>query len=142
MATSFTMVKKGYEPKEVQEYIRLLEKELESYKNKEQFISQALVEAQVSAKNVIEQAEQQAIQIEEDAFSKLEHVKEKIEQSKEKLYKFQDDYSSFIKRFSSSFNDEELNKLLTSLDSVYATLEGSGSTEEESDEDDMLDSAI
>lgn len=137
MATSFTMIKKGYDPQEVQNYISLLEKQLAEYKSKEQFISQALVEAQVSAKNVIQQAETQAAQIEKDALEKLQNVRDKIHQSKEKLYQFEEDYSSFIKRFSSSFSEDELNKLLSSLDRIYTTLEVSGQDGEEE-----LDSAI
>lgn len=139
MATSFTMIKKGYDPNEVQEYISLLEKELAEYKSKEQFISQALVEAQVSAKNVIQQAKEQAQQIEKDAIEQLQSVREKIHESKDKLFQFEEDYASFIKRFAASFSEEELNKLLNSLDSIYATLEV---TSGEMDDDDSLDSVI
>lgn len=139
MATSFNMIKKGYDPKEVQDYISLLEKELAEYKSKQQFISQALVEAQVSAKNVIKQAEDQATQIERDALDKLQSVRDKIHESKEKLFQFEEDYASFIKRFSASFSEEELNKLLNSLDSIYTTLEV---TSGEAEEEDVLDSAI
>ncbi len=138
MATSFNMIKKGYDPKEVQDFIGLLEKELAEYKSKEQFISQALVEAQVLAKNVIGQAEDQATLIEKDALEKLQSVRSKIHESKDKLFQFEEDYSSFIKRFSASFGEEELNKLINSLDNIYATLEVSS----EETEDDELDSAI
>lgn len=141
MSTSFNTVKKGYDPKEVQEYIQLLEKELATYKDKEEFISRALVEAQVSAKNVVEQAKDQAVQIEEDAKHKLEHIKEKIEKSKEKIYQFEEEYANFTKRFEASFNENELNKLLTSLDSIYTSLEVSQSGNEEPNED-VIDSAV
>jgi DivIVA domain-containing protein len=141
MSTSFNMVKKGYDPKEVQEYIQLLEKELATYKDKEEFISRALVEAQVSATNVVEQAKSQAVQIEEDAKYKLTHIKEKIEESKEKIYQFEEEYASFTKRFESSFNENELNKLLTSLDSIYTSLEVGQSAREDLEED-VLDSAV
>lgn len=141
MATSFTMVKKGYEPKEVLEYIGLLEKELESYKNKEQFISQALVGAQASAQKVIQQAETKAIKIEQDALYKLENVRQKITYSKEKLSQFQENYYSFMERFTTSFNDEELNKLFSSLDSIYTSLEVESSIEAD-DGNDMMKSAI
>jgi cell division septum initiation protein DivIVA len=123
MATSFTVVKKGYEPKEVLEYIGLLEKELGSYKDKEQFISQALVGAQASAKQIVEQAEAQAVKIEKDALIKLDNVRQKITDSKEKLNEFQKNYYDFMNRFTTSFNDQELNQLFTSLDAIYTTLE-------------------
>lgn len=123
MGTSFNTVKKGYDPKEVQEYIQLLDKELKTYKDKEQFISSALVEAQVSAKNVVEDAKRQAQKIEDDAVGKLQDIKNKIEKSKKKIYQFQEDYANFTQRFESSFNEGELNKLLTSLDSIYTSLE-------------------
>ncbi|GKX30160.1 hypothetical protein SH1V18_26400 [Vallitalea longa] len=131
MGTSFNTVKKGYDPKEVQEYIQLLDKELKTYKDKEQFISSALVEAQVSAKNVVEDAKKQAQKIEADAVNKLQDIKEKIEKSKKKIYQFQEDYANFTKRFESSFNETELNKLLTSLDSIYTSLETNQSKEDE-----------
>lgn len=123
MKTSFNLVKKGYDPEEVQEYIQLLDKEIKTYKDKEQFISSALVEAQITAKNIIEDAKKQAQKIEDDAVDKLKDIKNKIEKSKEKIYQFQEDYTNFTKRFEASFNETELNKLLTSLDSIYTSLE-------------------
>ncbi len=131
MNQSFTVVKKGYDQKEVTKYILQLESELNRYKEKEEHISKALVEAQSSSTRIIQDAELQAKNIEINALAQLEHLRNQIQSTKEKLENFQIRYNQFIQRFTLSFNDDDLNSLFSALDTIAATLEVDDESEHE-----------
>lgn len=115
MPNSFSIIKKGYAPQEVDRYIRELEESIASYKANEQYISSALVESHITSKQILEDAEIRAFEIEKDALIQLEHFKHELNHTKKRLQSFKNDYDTFIGNFKVSFNDSEIASVMNTL---------------------------
>lgn len=81
---SFTTVRRGLDPAEVEQYIRELEatlskkdQQLADYQKKENAITKAVVDAQLTAATVIKTANDEAEKLKQDAAAELEDVKQK-----------------------------------------------------------------
>ncbi|GMQ58784.1 hypothetical protein AN1V17_31800 [Vallitalea sediminicola] len=118
MSNSFSIIKKGYSQQEVDACILELEEAIDTYKSKEQYISQALVESHITSKKIIEEAEISAFEIEKDALIQLEHLKHELDSTKRRLESFKNDYDIFIEHFKSSFTDNELQAVLETIDEI------------------------
>lgn len=123
MSNSFSIIKRGYEPQQVDAFVRELEETIVSYKMKEQYISQALVESQATSKKIIEEAEICAFQIEKNALIQLEHLKQEINDTKKRLQNFKNEYDTFMNNFKSSFNDNELHTVFDTLAEIATTID-------------------
>lgn len=115
MSNTFSIIKKGYSPQEVDDYLIQLEETIDNYKLEEQYISQALVESHITAKKIIEEAEIKAFEIEKDALIQLEHLKHELENTKKKLESFKNDYDIFLERFKDSFTSNELQNVVDTI---------------------------
>lgn len=122
MLNSFPMIKNGYEPKEVDAFIRELEETIVFYKMKEQYISQALVESQIASKKIIEEAEIRAFQIEKKALIQMEHLKQELNNTKKRLLNFKNEYDTFMDNFKSSFDKNEMLSFADCLDELATTI--------------------
>ncbi|MCT4598846.1 MAG: hypothetical protein N4A50_13340 [Vallitalea sp.] len=122
MLNSFPMVKNGYEPQEVDTFIRGLEEAIVFYKMKEQYISQALVESQIASKKIIEEAEIRAFQIEKKALIQMEHLKQELNNTKKRLLNFKNEYDTFMDNFKSSFSESEMLSFADCLDELATTI--------------------
>jgi CRISPR/Cas system-associated protein Cas5 (RAMP superfamily) len=116
------MVKNGYEPQEVDTFIRGLEEAIVFYKMKEQYISQALVESQIASKKIIEEAEIRAFQIEKKALIQMEHLKQELNNTKKRLLNFKNEYDTFMDNFKSSFSESEMLSFADCLDELATTI--------------------
>ena len=56
----FTFVKRGYDPEEVDKYITTLEQVIKSYKDKDNYIKNTMISAQMTADNVVKNAQAEA----------------------------------------------------------------------------------
>lgn len=122
MLNSFPMVKNGYEPQEVDTFIRGLEEAIVFYKMKEQYISQALVESQIASKKIIEESEIRAFQIEKKALIQMEHLKQELNNTKKRLLNFKNEYDTFMDNFKSSFSEGEMLSFADCLDELATTI--------------------
>jgi hypothetical protein len=116
------MVKNGYEPQEVDTFIRGLEEAIVFYKMKEQYISQALVESQIASKKIIEESEIRAFQIEKKALIQMEHLKQELNNTKKRLLNFKNEYDTFMDNFKSSFSEGEMLSFADCLDELATTI--------------------
>lgn len=122
MTKSFKLSKRGYAPKEVQAYINELEAVINQYKSKEQYISTALVDSHMASKNILEEAEIHAFEIEKDALVELEQFKEGLNLTKKRLISFKNDYDTFVGNFQSSLRSIELHEAACSLETLEKDL--------------------
>ena len=97
---SFTTVRRGLDPAEVEQYIRELEatlskkdQQLADYQKKENAITKAVVDAQLTAATVIKTANDEAEKLKQDAAAELEDVKQKATALRQKLIAFQQEYN-------------------------------------------------
>lgn len=124
MPKSFTYVRKGgYDPQEVDDYLERLEKEIESFRQREQMISNAIMDAQLTSKKIIKKAEDEANHIQKDAILQLDSIRRKVSYIKQKIESFQISYNQFIERFTVSINHEDIDKLYYQLDELSSALQ-------------------
>ncbi len=79
----FKTVRKGYDPAEVDQYISDLEKQLNEFKSKEEFINKAMVSAEMTASEIKNKAENESttllIRTKEEAAKIIENANKEAE---------------------------------------------------------------
>lgn len=115
---TFSLVKRGYNPEEVDSYIATLEQVIKSYKDKDNAIKNAIISAQVAADNVIQNAHLQAAEYKQKIARQLQIVQESIQAQRNRLNAFQVEYNSLMRKYFSEVNDMDLATLHNRLDEV------------------------
>lgn len=111
----FSMVKRGYDPEEVDNYIETLESVLKSYKEKDTAIKNAIVNAQIAADNIIKTAEMQADDLKANAIEQMGSFSTTISTQKALIKDFIDDYNVLVNKYVKDFNENEFNDLYENL---------------------------
>jgi len=119
----FTLIKRGYDPDEVDKYIATLEQVIKSYKDKDNAIKNAIISAQVAADNMIQNAKLQADEYKAQISKDLVKIREEVGRQRMRIQAFQDVYSELIKKYLREFNDSDMSDLFARLDDVEKTLD-------------------
>ncbi len=114
----FSVVKRGYDPDEVNEYIGKLEEIIKSYKEKDTAIKNAIISAQVAADNIIKNAELEAMSRKYKTIEMFNALQADINKQKNIVKTFQADYNNLIKKYLTDFNDVEFLQLFGTLSSL------------------------
>ncbi len=118
MNKTFPIVKKGYDPQQVDTYIAELEEVIKSYKEKDVAIKNALVNAQIAADNIVKNAEIEADTYKLKAMEKLVNIKKSVSEQKNHLDNFKNDYNRLIQKYLKDFNDYELVSVENKVDEL------------------------
>ena len=119
----FTVVKRGYDPDEVDKYIATLEQVIKSYKDKDNAIKNAIISAQMAADNMIKNAKLQADEYKVQIDKELMKVREEVGRQRMRLQAFQDVYTGLVRKYLREFTDSDMGDLLSRLDDVERTLD-------------------
>lgn len=119
MAKAFDIVKKGYNPQQVDEYVRELEEVIKSYKEKDIAIKNALVNAQIAADNIVKNAEIEADTYRVKAYEKLAHIKNSVNQQKNYVDNFKNDYNRLVSKYLKDFNDFDVVSIENKIDELH-----------------------
>ena len=111
MDKEFNIVKKGYSPEEVDEYIKSLEAKIEEYKEKDASITNAIVNAQVAADNIIRNAKFEAEEIRNSAVNELSLIYNSIEEQKLIVKDFQNHYIELVNKYLKEVNHTDFLKI-------------------------------
>ena len=114
----FTIVRRGYDPDEVDKYISTLEQVIKSYKEKDNAIKNAIISAQVAADNMIKNAKLQADEYKAQIARELNKVSNEVEKQRVKLQAFKDIYTSLVKKYLTLPKEEDMRELFERLDDV------------------------
>lgn len=114
----FTYVKRGYDPEEVDRYIDTLEQVVQSYKEKDNAIKNAIISAQVAADNMVKNAKAQADEYKYQIAKELDKVTLEIERQRMRIRAFQDVYSGLVRKYLAEIQAEEMSDLFSRLDEV------------------------
>ena len=118
MEDKFNIVKKGYDPTEVNRYIEKLEAVIYSYKEKDTAIKNALISAQVAADNIVKNAELEADKITKKALILMDKIQESIGEERALLQAFEKDYNVLIEKYVHKVNDVDIQKLRSRIDDM------------------------
>ena len=114
----FSIVRRGYDPEEVDKYINTLEQVIKSYKDKDNAIKNAIISAQVAADNMIKNAKLQADEYKAQIVRELGKVSNEVERQRVKLQAFGDIYSSLVRKYLVEPRESDMKDLFARLDDV------------------------
>jgi DivIVA domain-containing protein len=114
----FSVVKRGYNPSEVEEYVGRLEQIIRGYKEKDAAIKNAIVNAQVAADNIIKNAHLEVAEYKSRALAKLNGVFDSIENQRKRVAAFQNDYNSLVKRYMNEVTSGDVAAVYARVDEL------------------------
>lgn len=120
---NFTIVKKGYNPQEVDEYIETLEKVVKSYKDKDNAIKNAIISAQIAADNIIKNAEAEAVAYRAQAMEHLKKIFESVETQRSRAQSFQDEYNDLLHKYLRNFEESDISLVYDRIDELEKYLQ-------------------
>lgn len=118
MSNKFNYVKKGYDPIEVDSYIETMEAVIKSYKEKDQAIKNAILNAQIAADGIILNAKNQAREVRETAIRQVMDIKNSIALQREMVGSFQDEYNAFLNRYLRSIENNDIKAVKSKIDAL------------------------
>lgn len=125
----FNTERRGYSPREVDEYVAMLETQLNQkeaqlveYRQKEVAINQSVVEAKLLANKIVEDAHIQAEQIHQNALNSMTDIKAQVKTMHEKLQLFQQDYNRILQQYLVSVRCTDFVQIFDDLDHFMADL--------------------
>jgi len=118
MATKFNVVKHGYEPTEVDEYIQSLEESIRRYKEKDDSIKNAILSAQIAADNIVRNAKAEAGEYRKSALRQVESIRSSITIQRELLSSFQKEYSDLLEKYFMSIQGSDVARVVESIDKL------------------------
>ena len=118
MADKFSIVKKGYDIAEVDEYINMLEGVVKSYKDKDAAIKNALISAQLAADNIIQNAKNRSVEMKESSVKQLHDILNSLEQQKDMLADFQQEYEAQIQKYLHQIVPADMKAIGSKIDSL------------------------
>ena len=118
MSDKFNLVKKGYDPEEVDPYIETIEEVLKSYKEKDTAIKNALINAQIAADNIVKNAEIEAERIKDRAARFLDEISQAISAQRGMVKGFQDEYSHLVQKYLQQFSEREILSTYAKIDEL------------------------
>ena len=114
----FTIVKRGYSPEEVENYIGNLERIIQDYREKDSSITNAIINAQVAADNIIKNAEKASDEIRALTISNLDNVYNSIEKQKEVVKDFQEQYYDLVSKYLKDIQTTDFLDIFSSINEL------------------------
>jgi len=119
MSEQFSIVKKGYDPAQVDWHLSTLNKELEEYRSKDAAISAAFLSAQIAADEIRQRAERAAEMIMQNARGLSSRLNEKsadqvatiilsVRAHREQLKDFKNDYNALVGKYLTKIEDSDI----------------------------------
>jgi cell division septum initiation protein DivIVA len=119
----FTIIKRGYDPEEVDKYISTLESVVKSYKEKDNAIKNAIISAQVAADNMIKNARAQADEYKGLLSKELVKVKAELDSQRARFRAFQETYDTLVSKHLRAFDATEVDGVYHRLDDIERLLD-------------------
>ena len=118
MADRFMLVKKGYDPDEVDTYIDTLEQIIQSYKEKDSAIKNAIISAQIAADNIIRNAHLQVAEARSKTLNQVTFITESIATQRAKVKEFQEGYNNLIRKYLTEISDDDINAIYEKINEL------------------------
>ena len=126
----FTIVRRGFDTTEVDSYIAGLENEIEKrdkaiarYREQEDAINRAVIEAQLTADSILKKANEDAARIHSDAASELGAIRAAALKLRSNLAEFQESYNRLLRRYLYTGHCEDMTQIYDRLDSVLKLID-------------------
>ena len=120
---NFTLVKRGYNPQEVDEYIETLNQVIKSYKSKDNAIKNAIISAQVAADNILKNTHIEVAEYKAETLAQLRNVHDSVGIQREMLRSFQEQYNEMLHKYLHKFEDGDTNSIHEHLNELEKYLQ-------------------
>lgn len=120
----FTMVKKGYDPNEVEKYVGQLERTIEEYKSRDSAISSAILNAQIAADNIIRNAHIHADEMRQNAILLLDEIHTSVQQQKIIVDTFQSEYNNLVNKYLTNPNGKHFLDIFGRINDLENYIDG------------------
>ena len=114
----FSIVRRGYDPEEVDRYITTLEHVIKSYKEKDNAIKNAIISSQVAADRIIADAKNTAGEMKSKIAKQLSYITEAVDIQRVRVKAFQDVYSSLVQKYLKEMDTSEISELMEKLNDL------------------------
>ena len=115
---SFSIVKRGYNPQEVDEYIETLEQVIKSYKEKDNAIKNAIISAQVAADNILKNTHLEVAEYKANTLAQLRFIYDSLEVQRSRVKTFQEDYENMLNKYLRNFDQSDLSVIYDRIDDL------------------------
>ena len=132
---SFSIVKRGYNPQEVDEYIETLEQVIKSYKDKDNAIKNAIISAQVAADNILKNTHMEAAEYKTRTLAQLRNIYDSVENQRNKMQSFCDDYNDMLQRYLRPFEESDMSVIYERIEDLEKYLRELSESVEEVEEE-------
>jgi DivIVA domain-containing protein len=125
MSANFNLVKRGYDPTEVDAYIDTLENVVRSYKDKDRAIKNAILSAQIAADNIVSEAKDHADEIVANSLTFLNDIRDSVSEQYKLIDNFQLDYNDFMSKYLKEISQKDFDgfrQKIKALDVYYRKL--------------------
>ena len=140
MSYDFEIVRKGYNPDEVDNYIETLEQQLEEYKEKSATINKAIINAQIAADNIIKaahsetdkilsQAKKEAQELKQTTINQIKYLKLNIANQKNLISNFKRDYEFLTEKYLNPLVTSDTDKVFEKLTEIEKSIDELSSSE-------------
>ena len=126
----FTIVRRGFDTTEVDTYIVNMENEIikrdqkiEEYRSREDAINRAVIEAQLTADNIVRKATEDANKIRQEATEELKDLKEQSIALRNNLIEFQKSYNTLLRRYLYTGHCTDLTQIFDRLDTLMERMD-------------------
>ncbi|MDR0958324.1 MAG: DivIVA domain-containing protein [Clostridiales bacterium] len=124
MNAKFNIIKRGYDPSEVTEYIESLESVIKGYKEKESAIKNAIVSAQVAADSIVKNAKNEASQIRSEGIKRVHAIINSVKEQRILLDDFSREYSALIDKYLYQVKETDIERVSTRISALEQCLNG------------------
>lgn len=111
----FSIIKRGYDPEQVERHITQLDRTIQEYKEKDNAISNAILNAQVAADNIVRNANIRADDIRKEAMDHLAEIRRSIDKQKQTVKNLQDDYTDLVNRYLKTVKTKDFLEIFQSI---------------------------
>ena len=122
----FTLIKRGYDPEEVDRYVGKLERELDEYKEKDAAIASAILNAQIAADNIVRNANVQSEEIINKAIEHIEQINNSIENQRGIVKELQIEYDILLNKYLKNIKDKDFLEVFSSINELQNYLASLG----------------
>ena len=116
MANKFDYVKKGYDPVSVDIFIEKLEEELNQYKKKDGAINKAIINAQMAANSIIDNAKDQGKAIKANSARQIQDIVVRLSEHKAVLENLNKDYNDLLSKYMRPISESDFADLADKID--------------------------
>jgi len=122
MSERFVLVKRGYDTEAVERYIATLEAQIDSYREKDKAINNAIVSAQQAADSIVVNAKNQGRTIRENTIKQLTDIALSIGTQKQLLEDFQNEYNTIVSKYLKLTDNEDFKAISAKIDALESYL--------------------